>query len=173
MRVGIGVDAHRLVTGRPLVLGGVEIAHERGLLGHSDADVLAHAICDALLGAAGLGDLGAHFPDDDPQFAGVSGLWLLARSAALVADAGCRVDQVDVTVVAERPKLAPHVPRMREQIARALGVPPDRVGVKATTFEGMGFLGREEGIAAWAVAALCEPGDESPPEQAGRFRPPG
>lgn len=153
-RVGLGIDFHRFERGRPLFLGGVEIPHERGLAGHSDADVLLHAICDALLGAAALGDIGGHFPVGDPAYAGISSLELLRRTVALLAGAGYRPQQVDAVVVAERPVLAPHVPRMRERIASALGVEGSSVSVKATTPEGMGALGRGEGIGAWAVALI-------------------
>lgn len=156
MRVGCGFDAHRLVAGRPLVLGGVRIPHPRGLAGHSDADVLTHALMDALLGAAGAGDIGRHFPDSDPQYRGISSLELLRRVREVIAGRGLGVVNVDVTVVAEAPRLSPHVEEMRRRLAGALGVDPSRVGVKATTTEGMGFAGRGEGIAALAVALLEE-----------------
>ena len=154
IRVGFGYDAHRLVSGRRLVLGGVDIPYEYGLQGHSDADVLLHAVCDALLGAAGLGDLGRHFPDTDPELAGVSSLSLVRRVAGMVQRAGFELQNVDTTVVAQAPKLAPHIQSMIVNIADALGVSSDRVSVKATTTEGMGFTGRGDGIAAYAVAAL-------------------
>jgi 2-C-methyl-D-erythritol 2,4-cyclodiphosphate synthase len=154
LRAGIGYDVHRLEAGLPLVLGGVTIAHDRGLRAHSDGDVLAHAIGDALLGAAGLGDLGAHFPDSDPKYRGVSSLLLLERIRALLEGAGARVVNVDATVIAESPRLAPHAPEMRANLGRALGVGPDRVSVKGTTNERLGALGREEGIAAMAVALV-------------------
>ena len=154
MRIGCGYDVHRLVAGRKLVLGGVEIEHETGLLGHSDADVLLHAICDALLGAAGLGDIGRHFPDSDPAFKGISSLKLLERTVALLLQGGWRIGNIDATVVAQRPKLAPHIPRMRANIARCCGIEEALVNVKATTTEHLGFAGREEGIAAQAVALL-------------------
>ena len=154
LRVGNGYDVHRLVEGRPLMLGGVDVPHERGLEGHSDADVLLHAIMDALLGAAGLEDIGHQFPPDDEQYRNISSLKLLATVRTLVADAGWRVVNLDSTVVAERPKLAPHLPRMKQAIAAELGVPVACVGIKATTNEGLGFAGRREGIAAIAVALL-------------------
>lgn len=154
MYFGIGYDVHRLAEGRRLVLGGVEIPHERGLLGHSDADVLLHSIMDALLGAAGLGDIGRHFPDSDPLLQGISSLTLLERVAAMLEKQGLRVLNVDSTVIAEAPRLAPWIPEMRRRIAEPLNLPPERVNVKATTNEGLGFTGREEGIAAYAVASL-------------------
>ena len=154
MRIGCGYDVHRLVAGRKLVLGGVEIEHETGLLGHSDADVLLHAICDALLGAAGLGDIGQHFPDSDPAFKGISSLKLLERTVTLLSQAAWRIGNIDATVVAQRPKLAPHIPRMRANIACCCGIEETQVNVKATTTEHLGFAGREEGIAAQAVALL-------------------
>jgi len=154
MRIGCGYDVHRLVTGRPLILGGVEIAHEMGLLGHSDADVLLHAICDAILGALGEGDIGRHFPDSDPALKGISSLLLLERAAALMAEKGYRLGNLDATIIAQRPRLAPHIPAMRDKIAAACGVAPERINVKATTTEKLGFEGREEGIAAQAVALI-------------------
>jgi len=156
MRAGIGYDIHRFEEGRRLVLGGVEFPGKIGLAGHSDADVLLHAIIDALLGAAGLGDIGQHFPPDDPKWAGASSLDLLARTLALVRDAGFGITNVDATVIAERPRLAPHIPAMRERIAQALGIDTQLVNVKATTNEGLGALGRGEGIAAMAVVLLRE-----------------
>ena len=156
MRIGLGFDAHRLVPGRPLVLGGVTIPHHLGLLGHSDADVLAHAIGDALLGAAAAGDLGTHFPDSDPAYKNISSLLLLEKIAALVIARGFRPVNVDATIVAEKPRLAPHIPAMKANLAAALGLPPEAVNVKATTTEGLGFLGRAEGIAASAVVLLEE-----------------
>ena len=149
---GIGWDVHRLAEGRPLILGGVTIAHDRGLEGHSDADVLTHAVIDALLGAAGLGDIGEHFPDTDEAFRGADSLALLRDVVAKLG--GREVVHVDVSVLMERPKLAPHKQAIRERLADALGVPADRVNVKATTGEGIGFVGREEGVAALAVATL-------------------
>jgi 2-C-methyl-D-erythritol 2,4-cyclodiphosphate synthase len=157
MRIGIGYDVHRFEEGRPLLLGGVEIPEETALAGHSDADVLLHAVIDALLGAAGLGDIGRHFPEDDPAYAGAGSLDLLERTVALVREAGLAVDSVDSTIIAEQPRLAPHITLMREQIARALDIPHDRANVKATTNEGLGAIGRGEGIAAIAVALLREP----------------
>jgi 2-C-methyl-D-erythritol 2,4-cyclodiphosphate synthase len=156
VRVGIGYDVHRCDEARDLVLGGVELPHEVGLAGHSDADVLLHAIIDALFGAAGLGDIGQHFPPDDPQWKDASSLDLLQLALALVREAGFEVGNVDATVIAERPRLAPHTPAVRERIAAALGVDAGRVSVKATTHEGIGSLGRGEGIAAMAVALLRE-----------------
>ena len=156
MRIGIGYDIHRFQEGRALVLGGVSFPGEIGLAGHSDADVLLHAIIDALLGAAGLGDIGQHFPPDDPAYRGADSLELLARVLAMVRDAGLAVESVDATAIAERPRLGPHLAPMRERIAGTLGTSPDRVNVKATTNEGMGALGRGEGIAAIAVALLRE-----------------
>jgi 2-C-methyl-D-erythritol 2,4-cyclodiphosphate synthase len=154
MAVGIGYDVHRLVAGRPLVLGGVTFDSEVGLLGHSDADVATHAIMDALLGAAALGDIGQHFPPSDPRFAGADSLALLHQVAALLTTHHWQIVNLDLTVIAERPRLGPRVPEMRERLARAAGLPPERVSVKATTNEGLGFLGRGDGIAALAVAEL-------------------
>ena len=154
MRIGHGYDVHKLVPGRKLIIGGVEIPHHLGLLGHSDADVAAHALADALLGAAALGDIGQHFPDTDPAYAGADSLVLLAKVAELLKAEGWRVENVDVTILAQRPKMKPHIPRMRENFARAMGVPVTSVSVKATTEENLGFTGREEGIAAHAVALI-------------------
>ncbi len=154
IRVGHGYDVHRLTEGRKLILGGVEIPWEKGLLGHSDADVLAHGVMDALLGAAGLGDIGRHFPDTDPAYRGADSLGLLARVAGLLGERGWSVGNVDATILAQRPKLAPHIPQMAENLAKAMGVPPDRVNVKATTEEGLGFTGSGEGMAAHAVALI-------------------
>ena len=153
-RVGIGYDIHRLKQGLPLVLGGVSLAHDQGLVAHSDGDALAHAIGDALLGAMALGDLGAHFPDTDPGFRGMSSLVLLERIRALLHDRGARVVNVDSTLILESPRVHPHVGEMRESLARALAVEPEQVSVKATTNERLGALGREEGIAAMAVALV-------------------
>jgi 2-C-methyl-D-erythritol 2,4-cyclodiphosphate synthase len=153
-RIGIGYDIHRLVEGRKLVLGGVEIPFEKGLLGHSDSDVLTHAICDALLGAAALGDIGTHFPDSDPRWAGASSLDFLARAVELIAGRGYRIANIDATVLAERPKLRPHVQAMRERLASVLRIDVDRVSVKAKTNEGLGSVGRGEAMAAQAVALL-------------------
>jgi len=156
MRVGIGLDYHRFGEGRPLVLGGVKIPYERGLLGHSDADVLTHAICDALLGAAGLGDLGLHFPPDDPQYENISSLRLLERVRGMLEERGYRVENVDAVVVAEEPTLAPHFERMREALAKTLKISIEQINLKATRPEGLGALGRGEGILAQAVASLSE-----------------
>lgn len=157
MRVGMGYDVHRIEAGRPLVLGGVRFESEWGLAGHSDADVLCHAIGDALLGAAGLGDLGTHFPPGDPQWKDASSLMLLTRIAALLAGVGARIENVDAMLVAEAPKVAPHRTAMLAAIAAALAITPDRVSVKATTNETMGFVGRREGLAAMAVALIERP----------------
>ena len=154
VRVGIGYDVHRLVEGRPLVLGGVRIDHARGLAGHSDADALTHAIVDALLGAAALGDIGQHFPDSDERWRGADSIELLERTVALLAERGFSVGNVDAIIVAEAPRMKPHIPEMRERLARALRVEVERVGVKATTEEGLGPVGRREGIAARAVALV-------------------
>ena len=161
-RSGIGYDVHPLVAGRRLVLAGVSIEFERGLAGHSDADVVAHAIGDALLGALALGDLGTHYPPDDPQLAGISSLDLLRDVAGRVRERQARVVHVDATVVAERPRLAPHVPAMRRNIAAALGVEVAAVSIKATTHEGLGTLGRGEGMAALAVATVACPAPGDP-----------
>lgn len=154
MRIGTGYDVHRLAEDRPLILGGVEIAHEKGLLGHSDADVLVHAVMDALLGAAGLGDIGLHFPDTDEEFAGISSIVLLERVRELLRDEGYTVGNVDATIVAQQPKLRPFISQMQENMARALEVDVSCVNVKATTEERLGFTGREEGISAQAVCLL-------------------
>jgi 2-C-methyl-D-erythritol 2,4-cyclodiphosphate synthase len=153
-RIGIGYDIHRLVEGRKLVLGGVQIPFERGLLGHSDSDVLSHAICDALLGAAALGDIGAHFPDTDPRWAGVSSLDFLARAVELITDRGYRIANVDATVLAEQPKLRPHIQAMREALASVLRIEVDQISIKAKTNEGLEAIGRGEAIAAQAIALL-------------------
>ena len=154
MRIGHGYDVHKLVEGRKLILGGVEILYEKGLLGHSDADVLLHAIADSLLGAAALGDIGKLFPDSDEKYKGADSLVLLGEVAERLCEAGYRVVNVDSTVIAQAPKLAPHIEAMRENIARALNVPTDSVSVKATTEEGLGFSGRKEGISAHAVCLI-------------------
>lgn len=156
MRIGHGYDVHRLAEGRRLILGGVEIPFEKGLLGHSDADVLAHAVMDALLGAAALGDIGKLFPDSDPAYEGADSLVLLSRVARVLDENGYGIGNVDATVLAQRPKLAPHIPAMRERLAAAMGIDPGRVSVKATTEEGLGFTGTGEGIAAHAVALIEE-----------------
>lgn len=154
LRIGHGYDVHRLVEGRPLILGGVTIPHSRGLLGHSDADVLVHAVMDALLGAAALGDIGKLFPDTDQTYAGADSLALASRVAEVVRGAGYEIGNVDATVLAQAPKLAPHILRIRENIAAALGVSVGAVSVKATTEEGLGFTGERLGIAAHAVALI-------------------
>ena len=156
MRVGIGYDLHRLVPNRNLILGGVEIPHALGLLGHSDADVLIHAIIDAILGAAALGDIGSHFPDTDPAYEGINSLILLQKAKAKVENVGYVVQNVDSTIIAQRPKLAPHIPEMRRRLATALGLAEKEVNVKATTSEGIGVVGREEAIAAQAIVCLFE-----------------
>lgn len=158
-RTGIGYDSHRFAEGRPLVLGGVTIPHALGLTGHSDADAVAHALTDALLGAAGLGDIGAMFPDTDPAWKDADSMALLAVVVARVADAGWRPLQCDVTVIAEAPKLAPHVAAIRERVAAVLGLAAGDVSIKGKTNEGMGFVGRGEGIAVLAVASLVAAGD--------------
>lgn len=154
MRIGHGYDVHRLVTGRKLILGGVEIPHHLGLLGHSDADVVTHALMDALLGAAALGDIGQLFPDTDPAYLGASSLDLLGRVMNRLAQGGWRVENVDLTILAQRPKLKDYIPQMRQNYARAMGLPVSAISVKATTEEGLGFTGTEQGIAAHGVALL-------------------
>ncbi|HUT52927.1 MAG TPA: 2-C-methyl-D-erythritol 2,4-cyclodiphosphate synthase [bacterium] len=154
MRIGQGFDAHRLVAGRKLVLCGVTVPFEQGLLGHSDADVAAHAVMDAVLGALALGDIGAHFPPGDPRYQDADSMGLLREVAALARGRGFEIGQIDVTILAEAPKLAPYIDAMREKLAAAAGAPLSRVSVKATTTEGMGFTGRGEGMAAMAVAVL-------------------
>lgn len=160
MRIGHGYDVHRLAEGRRLILGGVEIPCHLGLLGHSDADVLTHAVMDALLGAACLGDIGSAFPDTDPAYEGISSMVLLERVAQRILAAGYQLGNLDATILAQRPKLAPYIPQMRENLAARLGVPVTRVNVKATTEEGLGFTGRGEGIAAHAVVLLFPAGRE-------------
>ncbi|BBJ24604.1 2-C-methyl-D-erythritol 2,4-cyclodiphosphate synthase [Candidatus Nitrotoga sp. AM1P] len=154
MRIGQGFDVHQLVKGRKLIIGGVEIFYDKGLLGHSDADVLLHAICDALLGAAALGDIGRHFSDTDAKFKNMDSRILLREVARMVTNAGFRIGNLDATIIAQAPKMAPHIPRMVENIAADLGVAVNAVNVKATTTERLGFSGRGEGIAAQAVALL-------------------
>ena len=154
MRIGHGYDVHRLVEGRKLILGGVEVPHTLGLLGHSDADVLTHAMMDALLGAAALGDIGRHFPDTDPAYAGADSLKLLDHVVELLEKKGYQVGNVDATILAQKPKLAPYIEKMRDNLAARMKVEPDQVNVKATTEEKLGFTGAEEGIAAHAVALL-------------------
>ena len=154
MRIGTGYDVHRLVEGRKLIIGGVEIPHTLGLLGHSDADVLLHAIMDALLGAAALGDIGKHFPDTDEAYRGISSLKLLEEVGRLLEEHHYVVGNIDATILAQRPKLASHIPQMRERLARAMGVSPEQVNLKATTEEGLGFTGSGEGMAAHAVVLI-------------------
>ena len=156
MRIGHGYDVHKLVEGRKLILGGVEIPYEKGLLGHSDADVLTHALMDALLGAAALGDIGHLFPDKDPAYEGADSIELLRQVMRVLEEHGWKLGNADVTVIAQRPKLAPHIPEMRRILAEAMGTTIDRVGVKATTEEGLGFSGEGLGIAAHAVALIEE-----------------
>ena len=154
MRIGHGYDVHRLVEGRKLILGGAEVPYEKGLLGHSDADVLTHALMDALLGAAGLGDIGQHFPDSDDRFLGADSLELLRQVCGMLSERGYRIGNVDVTVIAQRPKLAGFIPAMRENLAAVMGLRPEDVNVKATTEEKLGFTGEGLGIAAHAVALI-------------------
>ncbi|HSW09467.1 MAG TPA: 2-C-methyl-D-erythritol 2,4-cyclodiphosphate synthase [Bacillota bacterium] len=162
-RVGVGYDAHRLVEGRRLILGGAVIPHPAGLSGHSDADVLTHAVMDATLGAAGLGDIGRHFPPGDPRYKDISSMILLRNVVVLVGSHGYTIGNIDATILADEPALAPHIELMRNNLAQVLGVAVEQVGVKATTSEGMGFIGRREGIAAIAVAALIRSaGRDSP-----------
>jgi 2-C-methyl-D-erythritol 2,4-cyclodiphosphate synthase len=156
MKIGQGFDAHALIAGRKLVIGGVAIPHEKGLAGHSDADVLIHAVCDALLGAAGLGDIGSHFPDTDARYKGIDSRRLLREVAQLLKERGLKVANVDATVIAQAPKMAPHIPAMRANLAADLGIAPDAVNVKAKTTEKLGFVGRGEGIAAEAVTLLSD-----------------
>ena len=153
-RFGMGYDVHRLVEGRKLIIGGVEIPHTLGLLGHSDADVLLHAVADALLGAAAMGDIGRHFPDTDPRFEGADSMKLLAHVVELLTEKGYKVGNVDATIVAQKPKMKDFIPQMNENIARVLGVESDQINVKATTEEKLGFTGTEQGISAYAVAGL-------------------
>jgi 2-C-methyl-D-erythritol 2,4-cyclodiphosphate synthase len=154
MRIGFGYDVHRLVSGRKLILGGVQIPHEKGLEGHSDADVLLHALCDGILGAMGEGDIGKHFPNTDPRFRGISSLELLKSVALKMARRKWNVDNLDTTVVAEQPMIGPYIPQMVEKIAATLEMPASRVNIKATTSEGLGFIGERKGIAAYAVVLL-------------------
>ena len=154
MRVGMGYDVHRLVPERELILGGVKIPFEKGLLGHSDADVLIHAVMDALLGAAALGDIGRHFPDTDPAYKGISSLLLLEKVGKLIKEQGYSVGNIDATIIAQRPKMLPHIPQMKENIEAALEISGDCLNIKATTEERLGFTGREEGIASHAVCLL-------------------
>jgi 2-C-methyl-D-erythritol 2,4-cyclodiphosphate synthase len=156
IRIGNGYDIHRLVTGRPLILGGVEIAHSVGLLGHSDADVLTHAIMDAMLGALSLGDIGHYFPPTDPQWQGANSLKLLEQVNQLIVDRGWQINNIDSVIVAERPKMKPHLAAMQEKLAKTLNINPEQVGIKATTNEQLGPVGREEGIAVYAVVLLVK-----------------
>jgi len=154
MRIGLGFDIHRLVSGRKLILGGIVIPFEKGLLGHSDADVLVHAVCDAILGAAGLGDIGQHFPDTDPEFKDVSSLKLLAKAYKMISEKGFVVQNIDATIFAEAPKLSQYKTEMQKNIARTIEIEPNHVNVKATTFEGLGMIGKGEGIGAVCVTLL-------------------
>ncbi len=154
MRIGHGYDVHRLVPDRALILGGVEIPHATGLLGHSDADVLVHAVMDALLGAAALGDIGALFPDTDPQYSGISSLHLLSRVQEKLAQKGYQIENIDVTMIAQKPKLAPYLPQMRENLASTLGISVSQINIKATTEEHLGFTGQQEGMACHAVCLI-------------------
>lgn len=156
MRIGMGYDVHKLTEGRDLILGGVKIPWEKGLLGHSDADVLIHAVMDALLGAAALGDIGKHFPDTDPAYKGISSVVLLKHVSALLDTHGYAVGNIDATIIAQRPKMAPYIEAMRENIAQALGISVDQLNIKATTEEGLGFTGSGEGISAEAICLLLE-----------------
>lgn len=154
MRVGMGYDVHKLVEGRDLILGGVTIPYEKGLLGHSDADVLIHAVMDALLGAAALGDIGKHFPDTDPQYKGISSIKLLEHVAGLLDENQYIIENIDATIIAQKPKMRPHIEQMRENMAKALRISVDQINVKATTEEGLGFTGSGEGISSQAICAL-------------------
>lgn len=154
MRIGMGYDVHKLVEGRKLILGGVLIPYEKGLLGHSDADVLIHAIMDSLLGAAALGDIGKHFPDTDPKYSGISSILLLKEVAALINNNGYEIGNIDATIIAQKPKMAPHIEDMRKNIAFALDIDISKISIKATTEEGLGFTGRSEGISSQSIALL-------------------
>ena len=154
MRIGMGYDVHKLTEGRDLILGGVNIPWEKGLLGHSDADVLIHAVMDALLGAAALGDIGKHFPDTDPAYKGISSGKLLVHVAELLKENGYTIGNIDATIIAQKPKMAPHIPQMRKNMAEAMGIPESSLNIKATTEEGLGFTGRQEGISAQAICLL-------------------
>ena len=158
-RIGFGFDAHRFTEGRKLIIGGVQIPHEMGLSGHSDADVLTHAICDAVLGALGDGDIGTHFPDSDPKWKGVSSLVLLEETLKKLAGAKYEIENIDSTVVCEKPRLSPHIGAIKDSLSAVTGTGPDNIGVKATTTDGMGFTGRGEGIAAYAVVIIKSSGD--------------
>ena len=154
MRIGMGYDVHKLVEDRDLIVGGVKIPHTLGLLGHSDADVLLHAIMDAVLGAAGLGDIGKHFPDTDPAYKGISSIKLMEHVAALIEEKGYVVENIDATIIAQKPKMRPHIPQMEENIAKAMNISVDQINVKATTEEGLGFTGTEQGISSQAICLL-------------------
>lgn len=167
MRIGQGYDVHRLVEGRKLIIGGVDIPYEKGLLGHSDADVLLHAVMDALLGAAALGDIGQHFPDSDERYKGISSIALLKEAGKILQENGYMIENIDSTVIAQRPKLLPYRPQMAENIAAALGIEKEQVSVKATTEEGLGFTGTGEGISAQAIALLSSVADYAPEDRVG------
>ena len=167
MRIGQGYDVHRLVEGRKLIIGGVDIPYEKGLLGHSDADVLLHAVMDALLGAAALGDIGQHFPDSDERYKGISSIALLKELGKILQENGYMIENIDSTVIAQRPKLLPYRPQMAENIAAALGIEKEQVSVKATTEEGLGFTGTGEGISAQAIALLSSVADYAPEDRVG------
>ena len=167
MRIGQGYDEHRLVEGRKLIIGGVDIPYEKGLLGHSDADVLLHAVMDALLGAAALGDIGQHFPDSDERYKGISSIALLKEVGKILQENGYMIENIDSTVIAQRPKLLPYRPQMAENIAAALGIEKEQVSVKATTEEGLGFTGTGEGISAQAIALLSSVADYAPEDRVG------
>ena len=167
MRIGQGYDVHRLVEGRKLIIGGVDIPYEKGLLGHSDADVLLHAVMDALLGAAALGDIGQHFPDSDERYKGISSIALLKEVGKILQENGYMIENIDSTVIAQRPKLLPYRPQMAENIAAALGIEKEQVSVKATTEEGLGFTGTGEGISAQAIALLSSVADYAPEDHVG------
>lgn len=167
MRIGQGYDVHRLVEGRKLIIGGVDIPYEKGLLGHSDADVLLHAVMDALLGAAALGDIGQHFPDSDERYKGISSIALLKEVGKILQENGYMIENIDSTVIAQRPKLLPYRPQMAENIAATLGIEKEQVSVKATTEEGLGFTGTGEGISAQAIALLSSVADYAPEDRVG------
>ena len=167
MRIGQGYDVQRLVEGRKLIIGGVDIPYEKGLLGHSDADVLLHAVMDALLGAAALGDIGQHFPDSDERYKGISSIALLKKVGKILQENGYMIENIDSTVIAQRPKLLPYRPQMAENIAAALGIEKEQVSVKATTEEGLGFTGTGEGISAQAIALLSSVADYAPEDRVG------
>ena len=167
MRIGQGYDVHRLVEERKLIIGGVDIPYEKGLLGHSDADVLLHAVMDALLGAAALGDIGQHFPDSDERYKGISSIALLKEVGKILQENGYMIENIDSTVIAQRPKLLPYRPQMAENIAAALGIEKEQVSVKATTEEGLGFTGTGEGISAQAIALLSSVADYAPEDRVG------